>query len=336
MNEPPRVLSGVQPTGELHLGNYFGAIAQHIALQDEYPGECWFFIADYHALTTVHDASKLRDNVFEVALAYLSLGLDVEKAALFRQSDVPEVTELTWLLSCVTGMGLLERAHSYKDKIARGIKPSMGLFNYPILMASDILVYRSSIVPVGKDQVQHIEMAQDMAGYFNQAFSPGADVLRRPQWRLSEAPYVPGLDGAKMSKSYDNTIPMFSSGKKLQKLVGKIVTGSTPLGDPLPVEGDNVLALLRLLCDEDELARIESWYRRGLRDEQPFGYGHAKRLLAEKIDEHFAQARRRRDELLAAPERVEQALQRSAERARALARRTLDDCRRACGLGPAS
>jgi tryptophanyl-tRNA synthetase len=336
MNEPPRVLSGVQPTGELHLGNYFGAIRQHIALQDECPGECWFFIADYHALTTVHDRVTLRDNVFQVAVAYLSLGLDIEKAALFRQSDVPEVTELTWLLSCVTGMGLLERAHSYKDKIARGVKPNMGLFNYPILMASDILVYRSSIVPVGKDQVQHIEMAQDMAGYFNQAFSPGTQTLRRPQWRLSEAPYVPGLDGAKMSKSYDNTVPMFTSGKKLQKLVGKIVTGSAPLGDPLPVEGDNVLGLLRLFCGPEELETIEDWYRQGRRDGQPFGYGHAKRLLAEKIDEHFAEARQRRDALLAEPERVEDALRRSAQRARALARRTLDDCRRACGLGPES
>jgi tryptophanyl-tRNA synthetase len=336
MNEPPRVLSGVQPTGELHLGNYFGAIRQHIALQDEVPGECWFFIADYHALTTVHDAATLRDNVFHVAVTYLSLGLDIEKAALFRQSDVPEVTELTWLLSCVTGMGLLERAHSYKDKVARGIKPSMGLFNYPILMASDILVYRSSLVPVGKDQVQHIEMAQDMAGYFNQAFSPDAEILRRPEWRLSEAPYVPGLDGAKMSKSYDNTIPIFAAGKPLKKLVGKIVTGSTPLGEPLPVEDDKVLALLRLFCDPTEIEDIESWYRAGKRDGQPFGYGHAKQLLAQKIDEHFAEARAKREALIAQPDRVEDALRRSAQRARALARRTLDDCRRACGLGPAA
>ena len=334
MNEP-RILSGVQPTGELHLGNYFGAIAQHIALQDEYPGECWFFIADYHALTTVHDAAALRENVFQVAVTYLSLGLDIEKAAIFRQSDVPEVTELTWLLSCVTGMGLLERAHSYKDKVARGIKPSMGLFNYPILMASDILVYRSSLVPVGKDQVQHIEMAQDMAGYFNQAFGGGTEVLRRPEWRLSEAPYVPGLDGAKMSKSYDNTIPIFTSGKPLKRLVGKIVTGSTPLGEPLPVEDDKVLALLRLFCDAAQMQRIEGWYRAGQREGEAFGYGHAKQLLAQKIEGHFAEARARREALLADPQRVEDALRRSAERARALARRTLDDCRRACGLGPA-
>lgn len=337
MNEsPPRVLSGVQPTGELHLGNYFGAIRQHIALQDECPGECWFFIADYHALTTVHEAAALRRNVFDVAVTYLALGLDVEKAALFRQSDVPEVTELTWLLSCVTGMGLLERAHSYKDKVARGLKPNMGLFNYPILMASDILVYRSSLVPVGKDQVQHIEMAQDMAGYFNQAFAAGGEVLRRPEWRLSEAPYVPGLDGAKMSKSYDNTVPIFSSGKALKKLVGKIVTDSTALGDPLPVEGDNVLGLLRLFCDRAEVEAIEGWYRTGQREGQPFGYGHAKQLLARKIEAHFAEARARREALLAEPERVEEALQRSAKRARTLARRTLDDCRRVCGLGPAA
>jgi tryptophanyl-tRNA synthetase len=329
---PHRILSGIQPTGELHLGNYFGAIQQHLRLQDEHPGECLFFIADYHALTSVRDADALRGWVRDVAVTYLALGLDIEKAALFRQSDIPEVTELTWMLECVTGMGLLERAHSFKDKIAHGIKPNVGLFTYPALMAADILLYRSSHVPVGKDQVQHVEMAQDMATYFNENFAGGQEVLRRPEWTLSRTPKVPGLDGEKMSKSYGNTIPIFATGKALKKIVGRIVTDSTPLGDPLPVESCNVLGLLDLFVGADERAEIESWYRAGRRDGQPFGYGNAKQLLAEKMEAHFAEARTRRDELLAHPERIEAALARSAAKARALAQATLDDCRRACGL----
>ena len=326
-----RVLSGVQPTGTLHLGNYFGAIRQHIALQEKHPGECFYFIADYHALTTMRDPEVLRQNVFDAAVTYLAVGLDPEKALLFRQSDVPEVTELTWMLSCVTGMGLLERAHSYKDKIANGIKPSAGLFFYPVLMAADILAYDSTVVPVGKDQVQHIEMTQDMATHFNQAFGTEQPVLHRPEWMLSPAPYVPGIDGRKMSKSYDNTLPMFESGKKLRKLVGGVVTDSTPLGQPLSLDC-NVLALLALFVDEQELERIKGWYRAGQRDGQPFGYGHAKQLLARHIEDHFADARARREDLLAHPDRVEEVLQRSAERARAVARRTIDRVRRASGL----
>ena len=328
-----RVLSGVQPSGILHLGNYFGAIRQHIALQDEYPGQCFYFIADYHALTTLRDAQSLRDNVRDVAVTYLALGLDPDKAILFRQSDVPEVTELTWLLSTVTGMGLLERAHSYKDKVANGIKPSVGLFSYPILMASDILIYKSTLVPVGKDQVQHVEMTQDMATYFNEAFAPkGQRILVRPEYRLSEAPYVPGLDGRKMSKSYGNTIPIFTSGKKLKKLVGRIVTDSTPLGQPLDPDSCNVFGLLKLFCSAAELDQVRTWYLEGKRDGEPFGYGHAKQYLATKIEEHFAEARARREDLLAHPEKVDRVLGESAARARAVARATLDECRRACGL----
>jgi tryptophanyl-tRNA synthetase len=329
---PPRILSGVQPTGDLHLGNYFGAIRQHIALQDEFPGECFFFIADYHALTTVRDAATLRKQVFDAALTYLSLGLDPDKALLFRQSDVPEVTELAWLLSTVTGLGLLQRAHSYKDKLAKGITPNAGLFFYPVLMAADILLYRSSVVPVGKDQVQHIEMAQDMATYFNEAFSPGAPVLRRPEPRFSSAPIVPGLDGDKMSKSYGNTIPLFLSGKPLRKRVGQIVTDSTPLGQPLPTDKCNVLAMLALVCDEAELETIRGYYRAGARDGQPFGYGHAKMLLADKLDAWFSDANARRQALLAEPAKVEEVLRRSAVRAREVAGQTLHDCRVATGL----
>lgn len=329
---PQRALSGVQPTGEPHIGNYFGAIEQHVRLQEEFPGECFYFIADYHALTTVHDPDALRKSVFGVAATYLACGLDADKALLFRQSDVPQVTELAWLLSSVTGMGLLERAHSYKDKVARGIRPSMGLFNYPILMAADILAYQSSLVPVGKDQVQHVEMTQDMAGHFNQTFPLDPPALRRPEFRLSKTPAVPGLDGQKMSKSYGNTIPIFVSGKKLKKLVAKVVTASTPLGDPLPVESCNVLGLLRLFCDAAELETIESWYRAGARDGEPFGYGHAKQLLAEKIEKHFEVARARREHLEANPSEVEDVLRNCAVRAREIAEDTLARCRGACGL----
>ena len=327
-----RILSGIQPSGTLHLGNYFGAITQHIAMQDEFAGECFYFIADYHALTTLRDPDALRSYVFDVAVTYLALGLDPQKAILFRQSDVPEVTELTWLLSTVTGMGLLERGTSYKDKLARGIKPSVGLFTYPILMASDILVYGSSMVPVGKDQVQHIEFAQDMATHFNQAFAPETAVLRRPEWKLSATPYVPGTDGQKMSKSYGNTIPMFESGKALKKIVGRIVTDSTPLGEPLSVEGCNVIALLKLFMTPEEIAEVEGWYAAGARGGEPFGYGHAKLLLKDRIETYFAEAREKREHLLAHPDEVEAVLATSAERARAVARGTVDACKRACGL----
>jgi tryptophanyl-tRNA synthetase len=329
---PPRVLSGLQPSGDLHIGNYFGAIVQHIALQDEYPGECLFFIADYHALTTIRDPDLLRRHTHELALTYLAFGLDLDRALLFRQSDVPEVTELSWMLACATGMGLLERAHSYKDKIAHGIKPSAGLFYYPVLMAADILVYQSSMVPVGKDQVQHIEMAQDMATHFNEQFGGGQEILRRPEWRLNHAQVVPGLDGAKMSKSYDNTIPIWSTGKDLKKRIGRIVTDSTPLGHALTLEGDKTLALLDLVLDEREREEVRDWYRAGARNGQPFGYGHAKMLLAERLDAYFADARARRETLQAQPELVEQALRTSAIKARALATATLDRCRAATGL----
>jgi tryptophanyl-tRNA synthetase len=329
----PRVVSGVQPSGVLHLGNYFGAIRQHIDLQHRYPGEAFYFIADYHALTTVRDPAALRQNVFETAVTYLALGLDPERALLFRQSDVPEVHELAWLLACVTGIGLMERAHSYKDKVAQGIKPSAGLFNYPLLMSADILIYDGTLVPVGKDQVQHIEFAQDMATYFNEAYARGGPpLLVRAEALLGAAPIVPGLDGRKMSKSYGNTLPLFESGKKLRKLVGQIVTDSTPLGQPLDPARCNVFAMLKLLADEAELAQIAGYYAAGQRDGQPFGYGHAKALLADKLDAHFAAARERRQHLLQHPEEVEAVLQRSAARARPLARATLDRCRRAVGL----
>ncbi len=328
----PRILSGIQPTGILHLGNYFGAIAQHLELQHTYPGECLYFIADYHALTTVRDPAALREYVLDVARTYLALGLNPDKALLFRQSDVPEVAELTWLLSAVTGMGLLERAHSYKDKLANGIKPSVGLFTYPILMAADILLYRSTHVPVGKDQLQHVEMAQDMATYFNQAFCPEKPVLVRPESRLSKYPYVPGIDGRKMSKSYGNTVTLFLSGKQLRKRVGQIVTDSTEFGQPLPLETCTVYRFLELFHSKAELERIAEYYKTGRRDGEPFGYGHAKKLLIERMTSHFAEARERYAHLQKAPDEVEAVLRRGAQQARTLARATIEDCKRACGL----
>jgi tryptophanyl-tRNA synthetase len=270
----PRILSGVQPSGKLHLGNYFGAIRQHIALQSE--GECFFFIADLHALTTIQDAKELRENSRAVALDYLALGLDPEKTVFFRQSDVPEVTELAWVLSTVTGMGLLERAHSYKDKLARGLAPSVGLFTYPVLMAADILIYKSNLVPVGQDQIQHIEMTRDMAGYFNQAYRA---VFPLPEARLDEAPLVPGVDGKKMSKSYGNTIEIFAEGKALSSTVMRIVTDSTPVEAPKDPEKDNVFALYSLFASEEERGALAGRYRAG-----GTGYGEAKKMLVEKIE----------------------------------------------------
>jgi tryptophanyl-tRNA synthetase len=312
----------VQPSGKLHLGNYFGAIRQHIALQDE--GECFFFIADYHALTTIQDRRQLAENVRAVALDYLALGLDPDRTAFFRQSEVPEVTELAWILSTVTGTGLLERAHSYKDKIARGITPSAGLFFYPVLMAADILIYRSNLVPVGQDQVQHIEMTRDMAGSFNQVYGR---VFPLPESRLDRAPNVPGTDGKKMSKSYGNTIEIFAEGKTLKDSVMRIVTDSSPVEAPKDPEKDNLFALFSLFADESEKKALAARYRAG-----GLGYGEVKKLLLAEIDTRFAEARARRKELERHPSLVETALRRGAERAGAEARETMRVVREAVGL----
>jgi len=318
-----RILSGVQPTGNLHLGNYFGAIKQHLELQSE--GTAFYFIADYHALTTVQEPDLLREYVREVVVTYLSLGMDPEGPIFFRQSDVPEVTELTWLLATVTGMGLLERAHSYKDKVSKGIKPSIGLFAYPVLMASDILVYQSDVVPVGQDQVQHVEMTQDMAEYFNNTY--GKEVFVRPEYRLTSTPKVPGLDGQKMSKSYDNTIEIFAEGKALKKKVMAVVTDSKGLEDAKDPTTCNVFDLYSLFATEDEQNEMAEKYRAG-----GYGYGHAKQALLAKIEEHFAPAREKRKELLAAPDYIEDYLRTNGAKAREEARNTLDAAREACGL----
>jgi tryptophanyl-tRNA synthetase len=321
-----RFLSGVQSSGKLHLGNYFGALKQHIALQNE--GLCFYFIANYHALTTIHDPQIMRERIHDVALDYLALGLDPEKAVFFRQSDVPEVTELAWILSTVTNMGLLERAVSYKEKTDKGIEASVGLFTYPILMAADILIYRSNVVPVGKDQVQHIEMTQDMAGKFNRAYG---DIFPIPEVRLDKESKIPGTDGQKMSKSYGNTIEIFAEGKVLQKTVMGIVTDSKTVTDPKDPETCTVFALYSLFATEEEKQQLAGRYLAG-----GMGYGDAKKLLLEKINTHLEPARERRKQLERDPAHVEDVLRRGAQRARAEAEQTMVLVRKAVGFPPQS
>lgn len=330
MDAPPTTfLSGIQPSGRPHLGNYFGAIRQHVASVEE-PGEHFFFIADYHALTTTHDAEALRENVRELAATYIAFGLDIERAVFFRQSDVPEVCELTWLLSTVTGMGLLERAHSFKDKTAKGIKPSVGLFTYPILMAADILAYDSTTVPVGKDQIQHIEMTQDMATHFNARYG---EVFVRPEPRLPEREdmaRVPGLDGEKMSKSYGNDLWVFEEGKRLKKAIGRIPTDSRAPEEPKDPGSVMLFDFLRLFLGADELAEWQDRVRAG--GEGAPGYGHLKVRLIEAIDAEFEAPRARREELLGDPAELDRTLLRGAERARERAARVRDRAYAACGL----
>lgn len=318
-----RVLSGIQPSGKLHLGNYLGAMKQHIELQHEH--DCYFFIANYHSLTSIQDAQRLRDLTSDVAVDYLALGLDPEKALLFRQSDVPEVTELAWILSTVTGKGLLERAHSYKDKIAKGIAPSMGLFCYPLLMASDILIYRSQLVPVGNDQKQHVEMTQDMAQSFNAAF--GREVLTRPEPRFNEALTVPGVDGQKMSKSYGNTIDLFDTPSSTRKRVMAIKTDSTPVEAPKDPDGCNVFKLYKLMAQPEEVDDLERRYRAG-----GLGYGEAKKSLAEVVERVLAPARERREALARDPDYLEDVLATAGRRARDTAKEVMADVRDACGI----
>jgi tryptophanyl-tRNA synthetase len=319
-------LSGIQPTGLPHLGNYFGAIAQHIALQEQ-GGEHFYFIADLHALTTTPEPAELRERVLEVVATYLALGLDPERVALFRQSEVPEVCEIAWLLACVAPMGLLERAVSYKDKIARGLSANVGLFTYPALMAADILAYDSHLVPVGVDQVQHVEIARDLAEAFNRRYG---EVFTLPQAQLSPRPKVPGLDGEKMSKSYGNTIWVFESGKPLRKAIARVTTDSRAPEEPKDPDGLLLFRFLELFLAPDELAQWSDRVRAG-GPEAP-GYGHLKQRLIEAIEERFAPARQKRAELLADPARIESVLRAGASRARPRAVATRDRAYRACGL----
>jgi tryptophanyl-tRNA synthetase len=325
---PTRVLSGIQPTGRFHWGNYFGAIRQYIDLQPAgaaSDAEAYYFIADLHALTTVREPDRLRGLVHDAAVDLVALGLDPERATLFVQSDVPEVTELTWLLMTVTPMGLLERCHAYKDKKTRGLPADAGLFTYPVLMSADILAYDATVVPVGEDQVQHIEVCRDLAGTFNHLFG---EVFTLPRPRLVEGgAKVPGTDGQKMSKSYDNTIEVFEDPAAQKKKIMRITTDSRPMEQPKDPADDHLFALYALMAPEADTLRMAELYRRG-----GFGYGEVKKALVEAAAQFFAEARARRSALEADPGRIEALLARGAERARRKAREVLDRARRACGL----
>lgn len=318
-----RILTGVQPSGIPHLGNYFGAMKQVCALQDR--GESFLFIADYHALTTSPDPKTLRQNVVNLALDFIACGVDLEKTVFFRQSDVPEVCELAWILGNVTPVGLLERAHSYKDKLAKGFAANTGLFTYPVLMAADILLYRSDLVPVGKDQKQHLEITRDVAIKFNNAYG---DILTIPEGYIpDEVSIVPGTDGQKMSKSYGNTIPIFGTEKEIKKAVMNIVTDCKGLEEKKDPDHCNVFALYKLFATPEELEKMRENYLGG-----NYGYGHAKLALFEKLWTTFEPMRKRRAELAADPTFVERTLAANGERARCEAEKLMRKVRRAVGL----
>jgi tryptophanyl-tRNA synthetase len=325
---PTRALSGIQPTGRFHWGNYFGAIRQYIDLQ---PGahqaadEAYYFIADLHALTTVRDPETLRGFVRDAAIDLVALGLDPERAVMFVQSDVPEVTELTWLLMTVTPMGLLERCHAFKDKKTRGLPADAGLFTYPVLMAADILAYDATVVPVGEDQVQHIEVCRDLAGTFNHLYG---DVFTLPKSRLVEGgAKVPGTDGQKMSKSYENTIEVFEEPGPLKKKIMRMTTDSRAMEEPKEPEGDHLYELYALFAADTDRQAMADLYRRG-----GFGYGEVKKKLHEAAGQYFADARARRAELAADPDRIEAILAAGALKARVKAGDVLARARLACGL----
>jgi tryptophanyl-tRNA synthetase len=319
-----RVLSGIQPTGRFHWGNYFGAIRQYIDLQDA--GEAYYFVANLHALTTVREPGVLRQNTLDAALDLLALGLDPARAILFVQSDVPEVTELTWLLMSITPMGLLERCVSYKDKVAKGLAADAGLFTYPVLMAADILSYDSEIVPVGADQIQHIEVARDIAGSFNHLFG---QTFVLPKYKVLEtSAKVPGTDGEKMSKSYNNTIEIFEDAKAMRKKVMRITTDSRPMEQPkADFENDHLYQLYSLFATEQQRGEMAALYRRG-----NFGYGQVKTSLAEIAEQYFAPFRARRAELAADLSQVESILAAGASRARQKAAEVLRRAQQACGV----
>ena len=318
-----RVLSGIQPSGALHIGNFFGMMKPMIAYQER--SELFVFIVNLHALTSLNDPEALRRNTLDAAADFLALGLDPEKCIFWVQSDVPEVTELTWVLSNVTSMGLLERCHSYKDKIAKGLTPNHGLFAYPVLMAADILLYQSNIIPVGKDQKQHVEVARDIAERFNYTFG---DTFVLPEAEISdEVAVVPGLDGQKMSKSYDNTINIFLDKKALKQKVMSIVTDSTPVEEPKNPDTCNLYAMYRLFATPDEMAELKERYLApGLK------YVTVKKELAEKIWNFFEPYRDKREALMKDPDTVRDIMKTGADKARKVAMETLGQVRDKIGL----
>ena len=319
-----RILTGLQPSGKLHVGNFFGAMEPAVRLQDE--GEAFYFIADYHAMTSSQNPAALRANVRELAVDFLACGLDPARAVFFRQSAVPEVNELAWLLSTVCPMSLLAKCHSYKDKTAQGIAANHALFAYPVLMAADILLYDSNKVPVGKDQKQHLEVTRDLAGKFNEAYGEGTVVLPDPIIREDTA-VVLGLDGRKMSKSYHNTLPIFGEEKPVKKLVMKIPTDSTPVEAPKPTEGSTILALYKLFASPADYAVMVADHENG-----GFGYGDFKKRLADAYWDYFAPMRVRRAEIEADFGYVDEVLAAGALRAREEAAKVIDRVRRAVGL----
>ena len=319
-----RILSGIQPSGALHLGNYFGMMRPAIELQDE--GEAYYFIANYHSMTSLFDAAQRRKATMDVALDFLACGLDPKKSVFFRQSDVPEVTELAWMLTTLTPMGLLERATSYKDKIAKGIAPNHGLFAYPVLMAADILIYDSKIVPVGRDQKQHVEMTRDMAAKFNETYGE-TFVIPKPRIR-EETALVPGTDGQKMSKSYGNTIEIFGEEKAVRKkIMGLVMDSRTPTEPKPDAEKNLAIQLLKLVAPMEVAKDFEERLRAG-----GLGYGDLKKALFEHYWNYFAEARARRAELAANLDQVNAVLTDGAARARALAQKVLKRARTASGL----
>jgi tryptophanyl-tRNA synthetase len=328
-NKLMRILSGIQPSGVLHIGNYFGMIKPAVALQAE--GEALYFIADYHALTSVRDPEALRENSRRVALDFLACGLDPERATLFRHSDVPQVTELAWILSTVAPMGLLERAHSYKDKLARGLSSTVGLFSYPVLMAADILIYDSDVVPVGKDQKQHIEMTRDLAVKMNEIFGQqeqDGQIFKLPEARIQPATEtVPGIDGQKMSKSYGNNIDIFGDEKEMRKRVMSIVTDSSPVEAPKDPAKSTIFKLYSLVASRNETVTMREHFLKG-----GAGYGDFKKQLFEKLWEYFAPMRKRREEILADKSYTDNVLKEGATRANEIADQVMKRVREAVGL----
>ena len=319
-----RVLSGMQPSGNPHLGNYLGAMRQHIEMQEDH--ECYYFIANYHALTTLRDAKMLREKTRELAMDYLALGLDPKRVAFFRQSDVPEHTELTWILSTVTPMGLLERAHAWKDARAKGKKgETVGLFTYPVLMAADILIYQPDIVPVGQDQKQHVEIARDIATHFNSTYG---ETFKLPDVMIKkEVAVVPGTDGQKMSKSYGNVIDIFAPNDVLKKQVLGIKTDSRGVHEPKELATCVPYILFSHIGAAHEIKELG-----GALEEGSMGYGELKTKLFEKLLSCFGEAREKRMELVSKPEYVEEVLVEGSKKARKLARQTLDEVRKKTGL----
>ncbi len=318
-----RVLSGIQPSGSLHIGNYFAMMKPMIEMQNDH--ELFCFIVNYHAMTSLQDGEKLREYTLNAAMDFLALGLDPDKCCFWIQSDLPEVTELSWILACHTSMGLLERSHSYKDKVAKGLIPNSGLYTYPILMAADILLFNAHRVPVGKDQKQHLEITRDIAERFNNTFGEFF-VLPEPDIPENIA-VIPGIDGQKMSKSYGNTIEIFSEGKSLKKKVMKIVTDSTPVEDPKDPDTCNVFALYKLFASESQIGEMKEKYLRGVT-----GYGDMKKELLGLLDDYFKPFRERRKELEADPEYVRSIMKKGAEKTREVARKNLNQVREMVGL----